>query len=663
MPKSDSGLLARPLVFSLVLLAILGSSCKKPAHSTGPGPILLITLDTTRADRLGCYGSRAHLTPNLDAFAKKATVFLNCQSPLPKTSPAMATVMSGWNPSRHGIRKNMENKLPGSVPLIAEELRGAGYATGAFLSSYVLLEDSGLAKGFDTYDTSFYAPGKSPALERVAGETLARASEWVKTQGGRWFCWVHLYDPHAPYAPPSPFKEKYFMAPYDGEVAYMDACLGKFFSGLSEELDYGGATVIICADHGEGLGDHGEMNHGVLLYDATTRVPLMIKVQGRRESRTVREDVGLTDIAPTLRELCGLPPKKGDGVSLAPALSGRAFGRNPVFIKGVDSYLNYGWAPLFAAVDGGHKFILAPRPELYDLSSDPGETRNIFDGSRPPGKGLSEAATRYFESIPRPATEKVEADEEMYDNLRSLGYVGGQGGSTVNPAMTGLPDPKDMTKVMALLWRANEMLDAGKDAEAEPLLKAAIERDPDNPFALVTYAAMVVEPRDPARACEIYERIMRLRPDHQRACTRLMNILVSSGESKKALDIGGRFLQEASDFTGEVGVLTAWAAYLCNRPEEEVAKYLENGKQRSTKSLKALELKALLALRRGDRSAALDFLEEAARVTPPSAIASLEVDPLLSPLKGDPRFAEIVSKAAAAVKAGRAPVRDREPAP
>jgi arylsulfatase A-like enzyme len=304
----------------------------------------VITLDTTRADRLGCYGCSKGLTPSLDAFAQKCFLFKHCEAPRPQTVPSHTSLFSGWDPIRHGVRKNLEEQVPSGVPLIAQEFRRSGYATAAFISSFVLLPHYGLGRGFQTYDTSFFDTSNPQVTERRAARTLQAALPWIQKQRAPWFCWVHLYDPHYPYEPPEPFTKRYADAPYDGEVAYMDDALGAFLGALEARGLLASTAVVICADHGEGLGDHGEKMHGVFLYEATTHVPLLIRLPGQSARTTVADDVGLVDVAPTLRELCGLPPVPGDGVSLRPLFHGEALGRKAVYLESLETMYNFSWA-------------------------------------------------------------------------------------------------------------------------------------------------------------------------------------------------------------------------------------------------------------------------------------------------------------------------------
>ena len=294
----------------------------------GAGNVLVVSIDTLRADRVGALGGPPGLTPNLDRLAARGAVFTNAFTPAPLTLPAHTSLFSGRWPFRHGVRVNGTDRVDDAVPLLAAEFRKAGFATGAVIGSLVLRSEVGLARGFDLYDESFARNAGKPAgewtAERPGEEVVDRAIAWLDGQrDARFFLWVHLYDPHAPYDPPSPFKER-FSSPYDGEVAAADAALGRLLTHLEKDGRLATTLVAVAGDHGESLGEHGEETHGVFLYDATLHVPLVIAVPGAKAVR-VTAPVSLVDLAPTLREAAALPADAAsDGVSLMPQIRGEA---------------------------------------------------------------------------------------------------------------------------------------------------------------------------------------------------------------------------------------------------------------------------------------------------------------------------------------------------
>ncbi len=409
-----------------------GGGCGRTADGRRPGPepqlsqpnILLVTLDTTRADVLGCYGGGAKASPNLDRIAGRSHLFERCEASVPQTMPSHTTIFSGLHPFNHGVRKNLAVMVGPEVPLIAEELHDLGYTTGAFVSSFVVDGRFGFGRGFDHYDGPDTRPSAAGGMERRAGATVRIAIDWIAAQPAPWFVWVHLFDPHAPYDPPPPFAGRFAGNPYAGEVAYMDNEVGRLLGSLVARGEFDPAMVIIAGDHGEALGEHGEETHGILLYEATTRVPLLIHMPGQTEAVRHPQPVGLIDLAPTLRDLLGIETSD-DGVSLLSTLRGESVvdGDRTLYIESLEGYLRNGWAPLFAVVRGSMKIIDSPRPELYDLATDPNELSDLAE-ERP---GTVAALDRRLTRI-RPdgeafggATIVLSPDEEAA--LLALGYV------------------------------------------------------------------------------------------------------------------------------------------------------------------------------------------------------------------------------------------------
>src|SRR5712691_10829282 len=388
---------------ALSVIAVLSFAACRSGPAPAPGapipprqPIVLVTIDTLRADRLGSYGSTRGLTPSLDAFAREATRFTAAVSQVPLTLPSHATILTGLHPSHHGIRTNDGFRLAPTVPTLAELLKASGYATAAFIGGYPLRASSGLARGFDRYDDEFLT---SPdATERSADEVLRSATAWIDAKGSQpFFAWIHLFDPHSPYAPPAPFAFAHRDAPYDGEVAYTDAAVGRFLDRLRQPSLSLPVTIVIVADHGESLGEHGERTHGTFLYDATILVPLLIKLPparlkpdptygGSTDGKTVaRTDGGrvvdvpveTADLAPTIAALAGTTLTRSDGQSLLPLIAGATGDPDrPAYAESFYQNVLLGWSPLRAVRTRQWKYIEAPRPELYDLEHDPHELQS-----------------------------------------------------------------------------------------------------------------------------------------------------------------------------------------------------------------------------------------------------------------------------------------------
>ncbi len=603
--------------------------------------VLLITLDTTRADRFGAYGNADGLTPSLDALASRCSLFEHCYAAVPQTFPSHLTIFSGWNPDHHGVRKNMETYAPRNVSLLAEAFQGRGYATGAFISSIVLLGRYGMDRGFDTYDTSFYDPQRPAISERPAAETCSLALQWIKSRKKPWFSWIHLYDPHFPYAPPKPYAERFKKQPYDGEIAYMDSALGNLFSRLQQAGLLEGTLIVVCGDHGESLGEHGEDTHSIFLYDATTQVPLLIHLPGQTKAARVRDVVGLVDIAPTIRDICGLgQAPASDGVSLRPLLEGKPWQERPIYIESLEPLYSFGWAPLYAWVEGAYKFILAPRPELYNVIEDPKELKNLFPAQKGRALEMRQALLAHMKAAKPEEGKKVELDPEEMKSLLSLGYISG----TTGASGATYRDPKDGTEIMKLHMKAMGFYASNKWKEASAIFEMIMQKDPRNPLNLY-YLARCYAETAPDKSVIYLRRSLAIRQDFPQAYRELLSIMLRQGKLQESYDIGQVALKEVSDSDGNIHALTAWAALKIGRPSTETRAIIRSAKRGGEADQLLLEDEAALALQDGDKEAALKKLNAFAAIAPAADVALLDKEPLFAGLKEEPRFWVLVLKA------------------
>lgn len=383
--------------------------------------VVLVTIDTLRIDHVGCYGARGPRTPSLDALAAAGTRFETVVSPAPLTLPAHTTLFTGLEPPRHGVRGNARSSLDAALPTLAERFQQAGFATAAFVGAAVLARSQGLARGFDVYDdamSSRRAANAGSYLERSADAVVDAALAWLETAPPRFLLWVHFFDPHALYRPPPGFRAAFPGNPYAGEVAFADAQLGRLLEAVAARFPASGTLVVATSDHGESLGQHDELTHSKTLYDATQRVPLVLAGPGVAVGRVVEGPVGLVDVAPTLLALAGLPALDGaQGRDLRADWQGRA-GEERLF------YLETrATQPPLAGLRGAHyKYIEGgAAPELYDLASDPLETRNLAAERAAVALGLERSlATRLAEAAGFPAPGDVAAPPRP--ELRELGY-------------------------------------------------------------------------------------------------------------------------------------------------------------------------------------------------------------------------------------------------
>ncbi|HJR59070.1 MAG TPA: sulfatase-like hydrolase/transferase [Vicinamibacterales bacterium] len=447
--------------------------------------ILLITLDTVRADRLGIYGYELAHTPNLDRLAREGVRFADATSQAPLTAPAHAALMTGLYPGRLGIRNNGSTPIPDETATLAETLKGAGYRTGAFIGAFVVDRAYGFGQGFDVFDAAFegFRQDIKGQVQRPAVEVLDPALAWIKRvpAGSPFFAWLHLYDAHTPYAAPPPYGAKFKTRPYDGEVAYADAQLGRLLDALRASGTLDRTIVAVIGDHGEALGDHGEEDHGIFLYEAVMKIPWLMRLppsSGVKADRIIAEQVRSIDLMPTLLELVGLRGgERLDGESLSGLIRGDARrDPPPSYSESWYPQLHFGWSRLRALRVGEWKYIDAPRPELYDLRTDRGERKNVIATRGSVAARMAADLEGIEKSFGAAAgAEAPQPDAETIARLRSLGYVGLAAPSSGSGRG---PDPKDkileMKEFRGLLTRAGDDLAAGRSDAAILKLKRAV---------------------------------------------------------------------------------------------------------------------------------------------------------------------------------------------
>ena len=522
-----------------VLLAaalLLFAGCRgrrRPANAN----VLLVTIDTVRADHVGAYGDPAAETPNLDRLARAGVRFDRAISAVPLTLPSHATILSGLLPPHHGLRNNGAGKFPASRETLATRLSAAGYRTGAFVGSYVLDHRFGLARGFDTYDDEIVrdpsAPGALEA-ERPGREVVNRALAWLAKEKGRpFFAWVHLYDAHAPYDPPEPFRWRHREHLYDGEIASVDAQVGRLLDWLAKNGAEKNTVVAVAADHGESLGEHGELTHGFLLYEPTLRVPFIVRAPGVAAGRSIATPVGLVDLAPTVAALAGEPLASAglDGRDLSVSLEG---GREPAAsdLYSESEYPRiFGWSGLSALRRRNLKYIEAPEPELYDLSSDARETKNLLAG-RPARTDLADRIAAFRRDEAKPANPEG-PDRESAAKLASLGYVSGSPAAA--PRGEKGKNPREMVDLFRRFEEAHWATVGGKVAEAKATLERLVAEDRGNPVFLDSLAQACRKMRDYPAAIDWYRKAVAAAPEDPDYRYDLAVTLEEAGRSRESL--------------------------------------------------------------------------------------------------------------------------------
>ncbi len=489
-----------------------------------PPNLVLVTIDTLRADRLGCYGYRAAGTPNLDALAAESVRFKSVIAQVPLTLPSHCSILTGTYPMAHQVRDNVGYRLASEKATLAEILKTSGYRTGAVVGAYVLHSKFGLNQGFDDYDD--VQIGKISGgivnlnqLERRASDVIDRGIAWIKRDSKRpFFLWLHLYDPHDPYSPPAPFKSTYRNSLYDGEVAYCDQQIGRLLQYLKSAGLYKSSVIAVTSDHGESFGEHQEYTHGYFLYDTTLLVPLLIKPEGNRASPgVVDSQVRSVDIMPTLLQLLDLPvPTQVQGRGLLALMrSGKEKPREAYSETWYPA--QFGWSPLRAVRLPDGKYIEAPKSEFYDLVRDPGETRNVFAAN----KNKVEAMRHWLAVLDgktggQPQSAGVISPEDR-ERLAALGYVGTAPARVPSAPAKGLPDPKDKLPVFNLVSRAGQAAAKGQCGTALPLLEKVLADEPGMEAAhlLVGRCLYNDEKFDPARSS--FAKVLRSDPENLEA--------------------------------------------------------------------------------------------------------------------------------------------------
>jgi len=485
----------KKLFLPIALLWLFSLVHGSPAVKITPGAnILVITLDTTRADRIGIYGYQPGQTPNIDAIARKGVRFENAYTPVPLTLPAHCSLFTGDIPLAHGVRNNGRYRLPAQSDTLAEILQRRGFTTAAFVSSFTLESRFGLDQGFAVYNDNLPVKKgqvKTYSSERTADLVFADFAAWFENhcredKNKKFFAWVHFFDPHMPYTPPEPFKTLFQQNPYDGEIAFMDVYIGKIMALLEEKQVLANTLTVIVGDHGEAFGEHGEFGHMMFCYEENLRVPLVFYAPGRLpENKSIADRANLVDVMPTILDFLAIPiqPVPGhvpgpepSGISLLPLIAGAAAKERTFYIESVFPAEALGCAPVKGLIKGEYKFIDLPHPELYHLATDPGEKENLFFKqnavARQLKQTLAQLIKQYEPPIGQPGRE-LSAEEER--KLKSLGYFSF---SSKNANAANLPDPKEKIGSLTEFVVGSRLKGEGKTNEAIVYFNRAIELNP-----------------------------------------------------------------------------------------------------------------------------------------------------------------------------------------
>ena len=538
-----------------------GAACapKSPPARPAARNLVLVTIDTLRADRLGAYGSTTVATPNLDRLAREGAMALHASVQVPLTRPSHISLLTGLYPAEHGIRDNVSPPLRPGVPLLAEILQQHGFRTGAFVSSIVLSKQSGLGRGFATYADRFEI-GDDDArflntIQKRGDATVAEAAAWLRQPGSeRRFAWVHLYDPHDPYEPPEPYATRYAGRLYDGEVAWSDDLVGRLDAVLAETGLRDDTLLVVTADHGEGLDEHGEAVHGFFVYETTLHVPLIVRGPRVTPGTRVKNIIRSIDVMPTVMDLLGLADATPavSGRSVTPALAGRAMADEPTFAESLTPLIHYGWSDLRALRDGRWKYIIAPRPELYDLDQDPGELKNLVDAEPNRARGYRSGIEQHLrrEQAAQRGAESATATlpPDLLEKLGALGYVSPGGVATGRAPGADPKDKIEEYKTLNTLMREGLVgLREGRYADSLARFQALFGQGVDS-FESHYYAGRALTGLKRWREAAVqYEGAIAKLPSYTAAYLGVADAHLADGQIDRALDAVRRGEKAAPD--------------------------------------------------------------------------------------------------------------------
>ena len=525
----------------VVAVAAALSGCDGPAPASvaevAPRNVLLITVDTLRADAIGAYGNRRAATPWIDRLAAGGVRFDRAHAHNVVTLPSHANILSGLYPLDHGVRDNAGFRFPASIPTLATVLKARGYATAAFVSAFPLASRFGLARGFDVYEDSFVdAAPPTPLLEqeRRGTATVALARQWLDAHRAEpTFVWVHLFEPHAPYAPPEPLASQFSGDPYAGDVAAADAALEPLLRPILDQGARAETLVVLTADHGESLGEHGEATHGVFAYESTLRVPLIVYAPARLAPRVIGTPVRHVDVAPTILDAVGAPPiDKARGRSLMGIATGEAEAPPPpTYFESMSPALNRGWAPLRGVTNGTLKYIDLPLPELYDTSTDAGETRNLTASRAAEAREMQQRLAEFADATGGAA--RIDESADTRARLRSLGYT--SGAATPPRKYTERDDPKRLVALDARLQDAVRLHSSGDRAGALTVARGLVRERPDMRVAWMTLAQIERDERNLDAAIAAMRRAHALAPEDSQTSALLGAYLTERGRAAEAV--------------------------------------------------------------------------------------------------------------------------------
>ncbi|MBZ5598417.1 MAG: sulfatase-like hydrolase/transferase [Acidobacteriia bacterium] len=554
--------------FAFLLLA--GLLVSVPAAWAAPNPVpnvVFITIDTLRADHLGCYGYKQIRTPNIDALAADGVRFERAYTPVPVTLPSHSVIFTGTYPLLSGMHDFAVNTLNPTQPTLASVLKEQGYNTGAVIAAAVLDSRFGLNHGFDFYydhfDFNRLDEANLDEMERPGNLVADQVLEWLgQNSQKKFFLWMHLYDPHSPYRPPAPYSEEYKDRPYDGEIAFADAQVGRLIDFLKAKALYQNTIIVLTGDHGESLGEHGEKTHGFFIYNATLHVPVIIRLPGGASAKTVPELISLADLMPTVLQALKVDvPAQVQGRSLLPLMAPKNEEEaRSLYAETFMPRLHFNWSELRAVETENYHFIDAPKPELYDLKKDPGETQNLYPQKKAVAEEMhAKLATLIREySAGQELAEKTGLDPALMERLKSLGYAGFSGGGAPTITDRDLPDPKDRIETYELISDAIAASQHGQYAQSVEKLNAALKTEPASVPVHYLQGLNYYRLGEFAKSVDEFQQVLKASPDYALAAFHLGLAYARTGQVDDAIATYKRTLElDSTNFTAayDLGVV------------------------------------------------------------------------------------------------------------
>lgn len=642
-------------LYSLILTGVLLSSCgsHQAADSLAiANPalrhlnVVVVTIDTLRPDHLHCYGNANIETAAIDGLAQRGVLFENAVAQTPLTPPSHASIFTGQYPTTHGVRNTGGFILQSSARPLARILQEQGWDTAAFVSSAVLKKTFGFSNGFGLYDDQMPRPVKGSEFredpERRSGDTVDRAIQWLRTQKRHpYLLWAHLYDPHLPYNPPGAFREKYKHSLYDGEIAYTDQQLGRLIDAVGKKSPPNETIIAVLSDHGESLSEHGEYTHGVFLYDATLRIAFVLTGPGVPAGARVKQQARSIDFLPTLLALMGgKTPRDVQGVSLVPAFSGESASSDVSYEETLYPKMSMGWSELRAIRTNHWKYVRAPKPELYDLLSDPHERVNVLE-QHPVEVQKFEAQIRAVISGKKSgSSEKVETnllDQRSMEQLRSLGYLAGFAPRTYELTGKGA-DPKDRVGVLKLLYLAQESQTQISEERRIKLLEQAVAEDPAGPSLYYQLGSELEKAGRRVDALKLYRTALARGVENGRLHSRIADLCLRNGNKQEAIVEYEKAAQfNPSDVESQTNLATAYLETGRVADAERVFKWVLTTAPDNAAANNGL---GLAAVQKRDFNSARTSFEKAALLDPDLAEAQMNLG-LIAEMNGDRSQARI----------------------